>query len=186
MCIHNTHVLGVQFFGDSSGTYMGFKFAWQWIAILAFLSQQHGLINSDQDKLYDLLRHKMSERRLKDIALHWVTEGVVGKVSSDTRLVSCNITWWRHQMETFSALLVFCAGNSPVTGEFPAQRPEAWNLCFLWCVPEATVEQTMERPVIWDATALIMTSLSWTNHTSTNITGANLEIKIKNVIRLLW
>ena len=33
------------------------------------------------------------------------------------------IPWWRHQMETFSALLAFCAGNSPVTGEFPAQRP---------------------------------------------------------------
>ena len=30
---------------------------------------------------------------------------------------------WRHQMETFSALLAICAGNSPVTGEFPAQRP---------------------------------------------------------------
>ena len=28
-------------------------------------------------------------------------------------------TWWRHQMETFSALLDFRAGNSPVTGEFP-------------------------------------------------------------------
>ena len=26
-------------------------------------------------------------------------------------------------METFSALLVICAGNSPVTGEYPAQRP---------------------------------------------------------------
>ena len=26
-------------------------------------------------------------------------------------------------METFSALLVICAGNSPVTGEFPTQRP---------------------------------------------------------------
>ena len=26
-------------------------------------------------------------------------------------------------METFSALLILCAGNSPVTGEFPAQRP---------------------------------------------------------------
>ena len=26
-------------------------------------------------------------------------------------------------METFSALLVICAGNSPVAGEFPAQRP---------------------------------------------------------------
>ena len=26
-------------------------------------------------------------------------------------------------METFSALLTICAGNSPVLGEFPAQRP---------------------------------------------------------------
>ena len=31
--------------------------------------------------------------------------------------------WWRHQMETFSALLAICARNSPVPGEFPAQRP---------------------------------------------------------------
>ena len=30
---------------------------------------------------------------------------------------------WRQQMETFSVLLAFCAGNSPVTGEFPSQRP---------------------------------------------------------------
>ena len=26
-------------------------------------------------------------------------------------------------METFSALLAICAGNSPVSGEFPSQRP---------------------------------------------------------------
>ena len=26
-------------------------------------------------------------------------------------------------METYSALLAFCAGNSPVPGEFPSQRP---------------------------------------------------------------
>ena len=32
-------------------------------------------------------------------------------------------SWWRHQMETSSALLAICAGNSPVPGEFPAQRP---------------------------------------------------------------
>ena len=31
--------------------------------------------------------------------------------------------WWRHQMETFSTLLAICAGNSPVPGEFPTQRP---------------------------------------------------------------
>ena len=32
-------------------------------------------------------------------------------------------SWWRHQMERFSALLAICVGNSPVPGEFPAQRP---------------------------------------------------------------
>ena len=31
--------------------------------------------------------------------------------------------WWRHQMETVSALPAICAENSPVPGEFPAQRP---------------------------------------------------------------
>ena len=33
------------------------------------------------------------------------------------------ISWWRHQIENFSALLAICAGDSPVTGEFPTQRP---------------------------------------------------------------
>ena len=37
-------------------------------------------------------------------------------------------TWWRHKMETFSAWLVICAGNSPVTGEFPSQRPVTRSL----------------------------------------------------------
>ena len=30
-------------------------------------------------------------------------------------------------METFPALLALYAGNSPVTGEFPAQRPVTWS-----------------------------------------------------------
>ena len=38
-------------------------------------------------------------------------------------VMSLSRTWWRHQMETFSALLAISAGNSPVPGEFPAQRP---------------------------------------------------------------
>ena len=33
------------------------------------------------------------------------------------------ISRWRHQMEKFSALLAISAGKSPVTWEFPAQRP---------------------------------------------------------------
>ena len=39
----------------------------------------------------------------------------------------CPQTWWRHQMEIFSALLAVWAGNSQVTGEFPAQRPVTRN-----------------------------------------------------------
>ena len=38
-----------------------------------------------------------------------------------------------------------------------ASDTELW--CFLWSVPEHTVEQTIETPVIWDAIRLIMTSL---------------------------
>ena len=43
-------------------------------------------------------------------------------VIEDITGLKCHYTWWRHQMETFSALLALCA-NSPVTGELPAQRP---------------------------------------------------------------
>ena len=35
----------------------------------------------------------------------------------------CVYSRWRHQMKTFSALLALCVVNSPITGEFPAQRP---------------------------------------------------------------
>ena len=38
-------------------------------------------------------------------------------------LYASGCAWWRYQMEIFSALLAICAGNSPVTGEFPTQRP---------------------------------------------------------------
>ena len=52
-------------------------------------------------------------------------KGVVVNYSSGNGLSHFVLTmaWWRHQMETFSTLLAICAGNSPVPGEFPAQRP---------------------------------------------------------------
>ena len=37
------------------------------------------------------------------------------------------VSWLRHQMETFSALLAFCEGNLPVTCGFPSQRPVTRN-----------------------------------------------------------
>ena len=52
--------------------------------------------------------------------------------SSYKTMVVCNecSSWWRHQMETFSALLAICAGNSPVPGEFPTQWPVTRSLMF--------------------------------------------------------
>ena len=41
----------------------------------------------------------------------------------NTFRLSFSNTWWGHQMETFSALMAPCEGNSTVTGEFPSQRP---------------------------------------------------------------
>ena len=54
-------------------------------------------------------------------------------------LIRCwtqNRTWWRHQMETFSVLLAFFAGDSPVTGEFPAQKPvtRSFDVFFYLCL----------------------------------------------------
>ena len=43
--------------------------------------------------------------------------------TSNHSILLHGFSWWRHQMETFSALLALCAGNSPVNGEFPSQRP---------------------------------------------------------------
>ena len=62
-------------------------------------------------------------------------------------------------METFSQLLVLFAGNSPVTGEFPSQRPVTRSFDVFFQTVEQTVEQTIEMLVIRDAIALIMTSM---------------------------
>ena len=43
------------------------------------------------------------------------------------QLKCAHISWWRHQMESFSALLAICAGNSPASGEIPTQRPVTRN-----------------------------------------------------------
>ena len=64
------------------------------------------------------LRHFVSLRCVSDGILH----GHLGFIW-DVIIHPYLISWWRHQMETFSALLAICAGNSPVPGEFPAQRP---------------------------------------------------------------
>ena len=65
-------------------------------------------------------------------------------------------SWWRHQMETFSALLVLYAGNTPVSGEFPAQRAvtRSFDVFFDLCLNKRLSKQswgwwfeTLSRPL---------------------------------------
>ena len=60
--------------------------------------------------------------------------------------LSC-FTWWRHQMETFSALLALCEGNSPGTGEFPSQRPvtRRFDVFFALCLNKRLSKQSRRR-----------------------------------------
>ena len=55
----------------------------------------------------------------------------------------CKISWLRHDIGTFNALLIFCQGYRLVTGGFPSQRASNLeHLIFFLCKPEQTVEQT--------------------------------------------
>ena len=47
-------------------------------------------------------------------------------------------------METFSALLAFCAGKSPVPGEFPSQRPvtRSFDVFFYLCLNKHVSKQS--------------------------------------------
>ena len=42
---------------------------------------------------------------------------------SNNKSIKLTTSWWRHQMETISALLALCVGNSPVPVNSPHKRP---------------------------------------------------------------
>ena len=56
------------------------------------------------------------------VRLRRISHIAINPCLCDPNAGSFDSTWWRHQMETFSALLVLCAGNSPVFGESYSQR----------------------------------------------------------------
>ena len=78
--------------------------------------------------------------------IRWMTSGFQFKRKSCNAYLASTIivTWWRHQMETFSALLALCAGNSPVPGEFPAQRPvtRSFDVFFDLCLNKRLSKQS--------------------------------------------
>ena len=82
--------------------------------------------------------------------------------------------WWRHQMETFFALLALYEGNSPVTGEPPpppppppththTQRPvtQSFDVFFDLCLNKRLGKPSWRR---WFETpSRVMTSLYWSD-----------------------
>ena len=89
--------------------------------------------------------------RTNDYLVHWLLSVIRGKLQCTQKwpqYCRCRLpnifgkqgflfwlkfhSWWRQEMEEFSALLALCAGNSPVTGEFPSQRPvtRSFNVFF--------------------------------------------------------
>ena len=91
----------------------------------------------------------------------WNPQGIIN-ARAFRGFTSMGRPWWHHRIETFSPLPYLFEGNPPVTDDFPSQRAnDAEHLCFLWPVPEQAIKQTIETPPIWDAIALIMTSLQW-------------------------
>ena len=51
-------------------------------------------------------------------------------------------------METLSVLLALCVGNSPVTGEFPAQRPVTRSFDGFFDLLNKRLSKQIETPVI--------------------------------------
>ena len=86
--------------------------------------------------------------------------GALFSVNSFQLISTSDTRRWNHQMDTFSALLALCAGNSPVCGEFPARRPVTLSFdVFFDLHPIKRLSKTLARLVIWEAIAPIMTSL---------------------------
>ena len=68
--------------------------------------------------------------------------------SSSMALAILLETWWRHQMETVSALLAICAGNSPVPGEFPHKGQ--WRGALMFSLIWARINGWVNNPEAGD------------------------------------
>ena len=93
------------------------------------------------DKMSWMSKDRLIESSWEDLSDYIAEEPVVVSLQGRYCWQSLFFSWWRHQIETFSALLALCH-----TGLSDA---ELWR--FLWSVPEQIVEHTIETPVILDA-----------------------------------
>ena len=106
------------------------------------------LIFSAHDKNVDIVHHNMVS----------LLQNYLEKIfhSSLVRITNM-LSWWHHQMETFSMLLALCEGNPLVTGGFPSKEASDTEL---WCFLDLHLNKRLNKQLRhWDAIKLIMTSL---------------------------
>ena len=114
------------------------------------LCKSQTLQNINLKLMLKLGRRRTSKQRNRDLSLLKVSdihaENVLCLVNNcrrrdaQRRFVITIISWWRHQMETLSAPLALCAGNSPMTGEFPWQSQWRGVLMFSLIFTRINVE----------------------------------------------
>ena len=87
--------------------------------------------------LFEEMHLKMSSWQWRQFCVGLNVLTTKGIMHVHTLEIHMDNTWWRHQMETFSALLAICAGNSRGNRWIPrtkASYAELW--CFLWSASE--------------------------------------------------
>ena len=100
---------------------------------------------------------RVAELQIHFRDIYFVTECQESSFNND-----CPFEFNHDDVITWKHISTLLAGESTGHWWIPltkASDAELW--CFLWPVPEQTFEQTLETTVIWDAIALIITSLQW-------------------------
>ena len=133
------------FFGVRMNKLLNGQSSWQGIETSCFMWRH-------RNELFDVLRrlvHHIPRNLLTCFAIFCLGE-LPTNFYAYISVLHRWYPWWRHQMETFSALLALCAGNSPVTGKFPAQRPvtRSFDVFFDLCLNK----RLSKIIVIWSKT----------------------------------
>ena len=95
-------------------------------------------------------------------------------------------TWWRHQMETFSASLALCEGNPPVIGGLSSQRPvtRSFDVVFDLCLNKRLKKQSRRR---WSETpSRSLWRLRNDRWFFFNIIWHTMKICFMNTVRSKW
>ena len=89
--------------------------------------------------------------------------------------------WWRHQIETFSALQALCVGNSPVTDEFPTQRSvrQSLDVFFDLCLSKRLSKQ------LWGWWFETPSGSLWRHCNGVSVVGLEIIVKALGTLIML-